>query len=440
MKDKTFKAFVYGYRNVNNGKMYIGYRGTSNINDGYIFSSEDKELREAWSLGHLHRSILYRGSKPDAITHERKLLKHADARRTDNFYNKSNGGGEGIYDYREISDEMAKVGIDWIKGIDPVEEVDMYDFFDKELVKGILNKVKNGEYETFEEPIEKVKGFDLNQVRLKLLNHNHVRQISEKMKHDPKEARKNVSPIIVCVRKDGTLLIIDGNHTFAAAKLAGWTSVPVIYINSSEFLDNKSNIDHFGVIANYNPKLKLQNSSKDCQRAIINLYVDNLEKKDKNFELLDGVKFKETVENKLYPEWTKSQISGNLRSARKMIKNNYAEAQMNFQTYSKTHLDRMARKVEEVHPDVAVINISSGTVYNSGIGAILNKMGKITKKGLIIIHHNDIEEYNSWSKSLTKFKDTFLHIADSTTISYVILDCFGSTKNIEDYTWIIGNK
>jgi hypothetical protein len=260
------------------------------------------------------------------------------------------------------------------------------------------------------------------------------------MKHDPKEARKNVSPIIVCVRKDGTLLIIDGNHTFAAAKLAGWTSVPVIYINSSEFLDNKSNIDHFGVIANHTPKIKLQNSSKDCQRAIINLYVDNLEKKDKNFELLDGVKFKETVENKLYPEWTKSQISGNLRSARKMIKNNYAEAQMNFQTYSKTHLDRMARKVEKVHPDVAVINISSGTVYNSGIGGIIHKLGPDFMKGLVIIHHNDIEEYNSWSKSLDRFKCSSGKVKEIYTISYVLLDCFDSTKNIEDYTWITGNK
>ena len=56
----AFEAFVYGYRNQENGKMYIGFRKNSEINDGYVFSSEDPELTKAWGLGLLHRSILYR--------------------------------------------------------------------------------------------------------------------------------------------------------------------------------------------------------------------------------------------------------------------------------------------------------------------------------------------------------------------------------------------
>ena len=421
----AFEAFVYGWRNIKNGKMYIGYRGTSDVNDGYKFSSEDTELKEAWSMGHLHRSILFRGSKEDAITHERKLLKHADARRTDLFYNKSNGGGAGMYDYNDISDDDAKVGIDWINGIDPVEKIDIFDLVDSDLVDDIWQGVLNGDYEVVEEPVSTIETFEQNQVRLIMIDHKHVQAIADHMMHDPVEARKNVSPIIVCVSKDGTNTIIDGNHTSKAVVKARWTSAPVIYINSSEFLDKQSNIDHFGIIANHNPKIKKPNGPQDCQRAIINLYKNNLEEQDKDFELLDSEKFKTTCENILYPQWTKSQISGNLKSARERIKTNYAEAQLNFQTYSKPDLDAIVAEVETEHPNIAVITVSSGAVYNAGVGAIMNKMGGMdTWMGIIITHHGNIGEYNSWSDSEKKLQKALKYAHPDAQIKYIVLDSF----------------
>lgn len=430
--DEKFEAFVYGWRNVKNGKMYIGYRGTSDINDGYKFSSEDIELKEAWSLGYLHRSILFRGKQADAITMERKLLKHADARRTDNFYNKSNGGGAGIYDYNDISDEMAKVGIDWINGVDPIEEKDMFDLVDKDLVDDIWQAVKDDQYEIVEEPISKIETFEQNQVRLIMIDHSHVQAIADHMMHDPVEARKNVSPIIVCVTKDGVNTIIDGNHTSKAVVKAGWTSAPVIYINSSEFLDKQSNIDHFGIIANHNPKIKKPNSSQDCQRAIINLYTRNLVEKDEDFKLLDSEKFKTTCEEILYPQWTKSQISGNLKSARARVKTDHAQAQMNFQTYSKPELDAIVKKVKDEYPDLSITTTSSSVVYNSGIGGIMNKMGgDDTWEALMIIHHGNINEYDDWSDSEEKLKAAMLRTNPKCVIKYIVLDSFNKQTEVK---------
>ena len=428
-----FEAFVYGWRNVKNGKMYIGYRGTSDVNDGYRFSSEDEELREAWSLGHLHRSILYRGKQADAITMERKLLKFADARRTDNFYNKSNGGGAGIYDYRDISDEMAKVGIDWINGVDPIEEVDAFDLVDSDLVDDIWQSVKDGNYPLVEEPVSKIETFEQNQVRLIMIDHNHVNSIADHMMHDPVEARKNVSPIIVCVGKDGTNTIIDGNHTSRAVMRAGWTSAPVIYINSSEFLDKQSNIDHFGIIANHNPKIKKPNSPQDCQRAIVNLYTRNLaDQDDEKFTLLDSEKFKTTCEEILYPQWTKSQISGNLKSARERIKTDHAQAAMNFQTYSKPELDSLTKSVEDSNPDLAVVTIQSGAVYNSGVGAVMNKMGGMeTWKGLIITHHGNVGEYDGWVEGEKKLIKAMERMHPDCDVKYIVLDSFKKTTSIK---------
>jgi len=428
----TFQAFVYGWRNVHNGKMYIGYRGTSDVNDGYKFSSEDTELKDAWSLGHLHRSILFRGKKADAITMERKLLKHVDARRSDNFYNKSNGGGVGIYDYNDISDNMAKVGIDGINGEDPIEEKDTYDLIDTDLVEGIWQAVQKNQYEIIEEPVTKIGTFEHNQVRLTMFDHNHVRSIAERMMHDPVEARKNVSPIIVCVTQDGVNTIIDGNHTSHAVVQAGWTSAPVVYINSSEFLDNESNIDYFGNIANHNPKIKKPNSTQDCQRAIINLYTRNLAEEDEEFEILEGQKFKSECEKAFCNLWTKPQISANLKSAIVRIKTDHAKAQMNFQTYSKPELDALTKEVEGANPNLAVVTIQSSAVYNSGTGAVMNKMGGMDVwEGLIIIHHGNLHEYDVRDESENKLIKAMERMHPDCDVKYIFLDPFKKQTKVE---------
>jgi vacuolar-type H+-ATPase subunit F/Vma7 len=429
----AFEAFVYGWRNQENGKMYIGFRKNSDVNDGYIFSSVDPELKSAWGLGNLHRSILFRGSVSDAITMERKLLKHADARRNSKFYNKSNGGGAGIRDYNTISDEEAQVGIDWINGIDPVEEdPDIFNLVDTDVVDDIWEAVKEGKYEVYETPAIEIANYAQNQVRLIMIDQNHVNDIAERMKHDPVEARKNISPIIVCVSKDGTRTIIDGNHTSRAVAAAGWVSAPVIFINSSEFLDKQSNIDHFGIIANHNPKIKKPNSSQDCQRAIINLYSRNLRDGDTDFKNLTSEKFKTTCEEILYPQWTKSQISANLKSAIERIKTDAAHADLNFQTYSKPDLDALIRQITDKDPKMAVVSVTSGSIYNAGLGAILNKTGEMDVwKGVIITHHAGIGDYERWAESEKKLKKAMKRVHPDCKIKYVVLNSFKKQTKVK---------
>ena len=425
--DQKFGAFVYGWRNVVNGKMYIGFKLSSDIYVRYEFSSEDEELREAWSLGLLRRSILFTGSRSDAITMERKLLKYADARRNENWYNKSNGGGAGIRDYHTITDEEAKVGIDWINGIDPQKEKkDLFEMVDEDLVRDIWESVKNGDYEVKEISVEEIKTYEHNQVRLVMIDHNHVKNIAEKMRDNPAEARQQVSPIVVIVYPDGRKVIADGNHTSYAIAEAGWTSSPVIFINSSDFKDNQSNIDKFGIIANYNPKLKKPNSSQDAQRAIINLYYNNLKDlDDDSLTLLQSEKFQDSVQDTLYPEWTRSQISANLKSAIVRIRNDVAAANMNFQTYSQPDRDKIMKKMEEENIERRYVSITSGASYNSGVGAIMNGMAQDDKEfGTILIHHAGIHEYDSWSDSEEKLKKVLDHFDLHDKINYRVLDPF----------------
>lgn len=427
-----FEAFVYGWRHIITGKMYIGFRKNSDVNDGYVFSSEDKELKEAWSLGLLRRHILYRGDAKTAITMERKLLKSADARRSDKFYNKSNGGGAGIGDYTLITDEEAKIGLLWIEGNDPVETIDIFNLVDRDLVDDLWDAVKNDKYPRHEISVIEIADYEHNQVRLVMLDQKHVDDIAERMKHDPSEARKNVSPIIVCVSPDGTKTIIDGNHTSRAVAQAGWSSSPVIYINSSEFLDKQSNIDHFGIIANHNPQLKKPNSSQDCQRAIINLYANNLKNDDVDFTLLTGAKFKTTCEDVLYPMWTKSQISGNLNKAIDRIKTDAAHAELNFQTYSKPELDAIIKNLITNYEDMAIVSVTSGSIYNAGLGAILNKTGEMDVwQGIIVTHHAGISDYEKWNDSKTKLSNAMKRVHPDCKITYVVLDAFNKQTTVK---------
>jgi hypothetical protein len=428
----AFQAFVYGYRNQVNKMMYIGFRKSGDENDGYLFSSIDPELKSAWGLGELRRSILYRGDSETAITMERKLLKYADARRNSNFYNKSNGGGAGIRDYTSITDEEAKVGIDWINGIDPVEDKpDIFKLVDRDLVDDLWEAVKDNKFQVYETPVGEIAGYAHNQVRLIMIDPKHVYNIAERMRHDPAEARKSISPIVVCVSKDGTRTIIDGNHTSRALIDAGWPSGPVMFINSSEFLDKQSNIDHFGIIANHNPKIKKPNSSQDCQRAIINLYANNLKDKDENFQLLTCEKFKTTCESVLYPEWTKSQISGNLKKAIDRIKTDAATAELNFQTYSKPELDALLRQIREKDKNIAVVSVTSGSIYNAGLGAILNKAGEMDSwSGIIVTHHAGITDYENWKEAQNKLEKAMVRVHPNMKIKYVVLNSFKKQNKI----------
>lgn len=428
-----FEAYVYGWRNINTGKMYIGFRKSSEIHDGYTFSSEDLELKGDHGLGILHRSILFRGSVSDAITHERKLLKHADARRSPKFYNKSNGGGAGIRDYTTITDEEAKIGIDWINGIDPVYVVDIYNLIDIELVKTILDNVKNKRYQIIETPVADIAKYKQNQVRLMMIDHKHRKEIADYMMQNPVEARKHISPIVVVVDKYGVRWIIDGNHTSGAVQDAGWLTAPVIFLNTSEFNDVQSNIDHFGILANHNPKMKKSNKAEDCQRAVINLYMNNLAAQDDDqFTIFRSAKFKETCLASFSDVWTNKTIVANLDKAINRVRTDKAIADLNFQLYSKKELDAIVKPIQQANPSLAVISVTSGSVYNSGVGGILNKMGGLDSwEGVLVVHHSGISEYESWASSESKLKDALKRVHPNCKIQYVLLSPFKKQTKIK---------
>lgn len=421
------EAFVYGWKNVENGKMYVGYHKSKEINDGYVFSSENLELREAWSYGKMRRAILHKGSASECITMERAILKKFDARRTDQWYNGTNGGGEGLGDWEAISDEDMAVAIDWVNGIEPEEEVtDIYNVGNTELVRDIHDAISEREgYEVVSVPVEEILQYEQNQVRATMYNHDKTRAIAEQMKENPAQARELVSPIIVCVSDDNTNTIIDGNHTSRAVSMAGWTHADVVFLNFSEFENNQFNVDMFGSWANHDPIIKEGNLPIDCQRQIINMYAAKFEGSDEDFKILESDKFKETCLAYLCPLWTKRQVVNNLKNAITKIKTKDAEARLNFQTYTRQELDGIEKEYAAENPDRSTIVVSSSSCYNSGIGGILNKMqAEGGRKGTIIIHHGNIKDYEARENSINRLKGTMQFLRDDVDVQFDVLSSF----------------
>lgn len=423
-----FNAIVYGWRNLENGKMYLGFHKTKDIHDGYINSSEDTELQNAWSYGLMQRHILWRGTVAECITLENYALKFAKAELDwDKFYNKSVGGGTGIVkDFSNLTTEMKQVVVDFIHGIDPSPpELEIMEIFDLDLVARVAEGVRSGAYPRVSEKTDEIFALPRNQVRMNEILEEKIEQISDRMREDPASARKNVEPVIICRYEDGSLVIIDGNHTINAAKRAGWTEIDVVYINFSDFDFNQANVGRFGNEMNHEEKVKTPNSSKDCQQAIIDMYMGLVEKGVK-IEV-ESEYFKNSVIKQLSARkwWTRKMISANHKQAVTRIRQDILNAGRNFKKWKRSDLEKMTELEESNNPDMACVSVTSGALYNAGVGAILNRMAGLgVKRGKIIVTHASIDNYDKWSVSKKKYEESIKAVRDEYTLEIEVLDCF----------------
>lgn len=420
-----YDAIVYGWRNIENKMMYVGFHKTQEEFDGYVTSSESEELRHAWSHGLLNRTILYRGTVSESITFENFILKSVDARVNPMFYNRSNGGGVGCQSFDIITKDMKKIAEKWLGGNDNINKLKREFLANKKLVKSIKKKIEAGHYVIFEEKIENLVNLPRNQVRLVDYDPDHLQEITESMRYDPKGARKLVSPVIVSVDAEGYKLILDGNHTTTAAYNAKWTTLPTIYINSSDFEDNQANYNDFGLLMNHHPKRKKSNTKEDCKKAIMNLLeVSKLE--------IGSSQFRECCIINLEEYFSKPTITANINSVATILKEQQDIIKYNFKKYGKSDIEQITKGCEYLNPNKAVISITSDSSYNAGVGAILNKMGGLDCwEGIMLVNHRNMHEYDRRNEHHSKLMKALERIHPNAKVEVQYLPSFIDMKNNE---------
>lgn len=421
-----YTGITYGWRNTENGKMYIGYHKTSEVDDGYIFSTEDEEANNAWEYGKLRRHILYKGDQSIAITLENFLLKEVDAIKNKRFYNRSVGGGIGcVTDFSNLTDSVKKVGLDWIEGKDPkystaVSKVDKKD------IRQLKDDINAGKYHIH--PAESVKelyNLPRIQVRENIEEIEHMEEIAGRMKDNPAKARENISPVIIVVFSDGTKSIVDGNNTIGAANKAKWKEVPAIYLNSSEFKDKICNMKWFGYAMNHAEKIKKPNSKNDLRKAIID-FTDT----HPNLEI--GTEdFKDAFKDAYGEFWTSKQIAATITTVKnnletwEQIKNN------NFKVYSDDELKNIVYNLEISNRGKAIISSSISSCYNSGIGGIMNKMGGMGQDcwdAIMVISYRSMDDYKRGAEYLDKLNEAKKRLHPNVNLELKILEPFNGLQ------------
>ena len=432
--DKKYEAIVYVYKNKETGECYGGWHATKNEHDLYTFSSELGELQNAWCLGKLVRTVIWRGTSLECATLEAYMLKKVDAVNNPMWYNRNNGGGKYTLDiFKDLSEEARSTVDLYLEGKsieNSPNRKHRRQICNKSLVESIVNKIKRGEYTITEVSVYTLKMMKRLQIRSVVFDVDHVKEIQQEMENDPASARTRVRPCIILKDGDKTYFIdidtlINGNHTVEAAHRASWTTLPAIYIDISEFENSLANVKHFSRLMNDVKFKEKGNSSDDCKKAILDIHEDA--KKEQNIDyVMSSVEFKNVCIDELVPLFSSKQVVKNLAAILNDIEEKEFIDKFHFRKWEKQEI---ARKVDDIvfnsRGKVSAISIDSTSSYNDGIGAIINKMnseGNTT--GVIVVSYSSKSGYNRRIEDKKTLERNIESISSIFNISVQFLEAF----------------
>jgi hypothetical protein len=408
------KSYVYAWRNINNGKMNIGYKSPNGEEHTYITSLKNGEFWKDYSYGLLKKSILFVGDEKQANiakSVEWFALDYATAVAKDRLYNPGNNASKG--DDSLIPKETKKLIVDFIEGRSEgmpllVQDEDV-DFAEK-----LSARIKAGEFEIHQVARAVIAQYNRNQVRNKEKDLVNIGKIKTAIVEDPASARKIFGPIIVVVQANGNKMIIDGNSRFAATEnMIGWEILPVVYINECEFgateLQRQDNYDLVGLYENKPSKeVKAPNTWADLKRNVVNYLVRH------NYDL-SKPHHVDAARGAIYSRFTsvcesKQQLNGILKSILSDFDKKQAELQYesNLLAYDEAFMAR--KKTECAFKDIScVFAKASEAKFMKAIGYCQHAMfNDKLNKGVIVFYYSNkseiVEEEQGagWIKKLKK--------------------------------------
>lgn len=435
VNEELNQAFCYlFYRIDTKDIVYVGYHKNADTKmDYYTSSSANPAFKDAWSKGLIAQHIFYSGTVEECISLEHYMLSLMQAKDNPKMYNQTNGGGAGC-DLKLITTEM-KIIVK--KCLDAkFDERSNYSYKQQiDIAKVIANKVKSnkteGHYEVHNVSVGELANLERIQIRSQY-KHNHlINQLVERMR-DPIEARKYINPVNVLVyKKTGEKFILNGNHTLNAAIIAKWDSVPVIYLSSDEFKNDRQIMDHFAILMNHSPIVKEGNSRDDVKRKIESLYEEGVE-----LEASYSSDMMQILFDLYLGEFSKESLKGFVTDAKKRIALEEYNSKYNFYAYSKSETEKIVNEYLTANPTHGCVSQSASTVIHSGIGGIVNSLRQHTKKnskerknpqGVIFVHYKDMKEYMKRHTLEQELREC-LAIANLGWVKIEYLKCFIDTK------------
>jgi len=428
-------SFVYAWEDVDSRTLNIGLKtpqGESKFT--YITSCESPDFWERYSSGKLERTILFVGSELKAKAAEWFALDFG-FKTGRKFFNLKNNAH--ITDESILSSKEKEVIVNFLRGEGNGVEFGSSDSTkaqrNKDIVKSIADRVEGNKYSIIYVPISEALKWDRSQVRVELDNLSTITKICQRMLEDPERARQTFKPITAVVRKDGSIIVLNGNTRLKSAeKTPGWNEVPVVFINESEFGSTEKirlrNFTQYGLYMNREEfEIRVTNTKEDLKRNITNFLVE--EEIDLSKPIHVDRARQLIYENFDYTCGSKQQLNGILNSILSDYEKNQAELsyQKNLITYDDKFFkdyswDNYGKK------EISTIHATVGEAANAKpLAYICRVMTKEkTEKGAIILHYTSkhelvSEEKHNWIADLKK-TITYMRLP----ISVDVLPAFGS--------------
>jgi len=413
----------------NGARTYVGSYKLTNTpkDDNYFGSCDSPRFLADRSMGKL-KFIWLTDSIPlvEARNIERQILSQYDAMNSVQFYNASNGGGDGVdSSFRMDETEFQKL-IDVIEGkeqeaVDVVVDDNMADAIEMEQ---LADRVKNGMYKSVEVAVSTTFLLKKTQPRFYEYNKEHLEQLNHYFAH-PDEGRKYITPIVLVFNDETGELeeLVEGNHRIKLAHVHKWVTIPAILLPRSLFLNKRANLIHFGNAMNDKKFITAGNSTEDLQKRI-KLIGENMPKLKGNSN-----QFKAIAIQQLGRLWVESSIRYYCDRYEDQRKEDKLKADINFISYDKKDLSSFGRALKYKNPKAAVEVQKVDRITNAGLGGIFSMMATGKKdKGIILVHYPTATLFKKQKKHIDLFKQIITFHKLEGKIELLFLDPFNKGK------------
>ncbi len=395
----TNKCMVYGFRNLENGMMNIGYKSSRTDRPDYISSISNEEFWKEYYLGKMDKVTLFEGSPLQddlAKTLEWFALEYGMSYNKEMFYNSKNNAH--CVNESLMTEKQKQIIVDWIEGNGSgIQPEDRYSS-DREIVTEIWNKIVNGEYSVSLVDVAIVYAYGRNQIRIEQIDNNHVRKIKSRFDQNPRESWELLlkNPVTVVVKiKNGvtTYSVLNGNNRLEAVSKTALEKIPVVYINESEFGNTEeireANYELFGLVANKEDfEVRKTNTDGDLKKNIINFLVrEGLDLSDpldiENGRYLVYDRFSVVTEDLKKLSGLYQSILHEYRTTQNALK-----YQQNLISYNEKFLTNYKIKNYELSGVASVHATVSKAKHATALGYVLRRMKNVNKhKGAIVLYY-----------------------------------------------------
>lgn len=376
----NYEAFYYEHYNITKDKSYGGKR-KGFVGDGYHHSSESDEMKEDFQNLDMEWEyrVLYYGTDEYILNKERDILKSHEARKSDKWYNLTNGGE--AYPHPNVSK-----------------------------IHNIVDNVNAGVYYVEDDKINKEQLGELvsDEYRYQVRTEEHKKTETEiATEIDDIGDTRNCNPITLLENRngEGKHALIDGNTTaqgILKSKHGLYSQYNLIPHNIHKTLTN-GDLDQIGLLLNpRNKKRKWESTTIDWATSIARASIEENR----------PIRSQENRDNLKKSNFNSSQISSILKKAEDLAKmGNLAKGGTPWIKYklakNKPLLEQKKQEILTKYPNTMIRTFSSEKFRWEDIifGLINNdklKLKEQKKEIRVIIHYPKPSSEAKWNKGLSK--------------------------------------